>query len=306
MRIVHSIFWLIFILNQSGFAQTQLDLQGDPSSSASPVATIEVNYEGNNDAIGLRVISTPNPDWGVAGLFIGGNVGVSASSTEGDGVYGYSESGRGVVGSSDYLYGLLGTSRYFHGAEFHGADGNFADIVLRGSNYINGGDNDDGVIMSDPRFSGSDIWLVSNDKVIIELDNDTSQTGDFRILDDTNGIIFRVYETGTVQVKGTTVHGSDRHRKQNITAVNYADVLARISDMPVYRWQYRGQERDHIGPMAQDFYRAFGLGLDDTSIAAIDADGVALAAIKALQQIVVKQQQKIEQLTMEIRALQRE
>ena len=34
--------------------------------------------------------------------------------------------------------------------------------------------------------------------------------------------------------------------------------------------------------MAQDFYAAFGLGLGETTIATVDADGVALAAIKAL------------------------
>ena len=40
----------------------------------------------------------------------------------------------------------------------------------------------------------------------------------------------------------------------------------------------------HMGPMAQDFYAAFGLGTDDKHIATIDADGVALAAIQGLNQ----------------------
>jgi hypothetical protein len=34
--------------------------------------------------------------------------------------------------------------------------------------------------------------------------------------------------------------------------------------------------------MAQDFYRAFGVGEDRRHIASVDADGVALAAIKGL------------------------
>jgi hypothetical protein len=38
----------------------------------------------------------------------------------------------------------------------------------------------------------------------------------------------------------------------------------------------------HVGPMAQDFYAAFGTGVDDRHITSIDEDGVALAAIKAL------------------------
>ena len=42
----------------------------------------------------------------------------------------------------------------------------------------------------------------------------------------------------------------------------------------------------HIGPMAQDFYAAFGVGEDDRHISTVDADGVALAAIQGLYQVV--------------------
>ena len=37
-----------------------------------------------------------------------------------------------------------------------------------------------------------------------------------------------------------------------------------------------------MGPMAQDFHRAFGLGESHRYIDSVDADGVALAAIKGL------------------------
>jgi uncharacterized protein YceH (UPF0502 family) len=61
-------------------------------------------------------------------------------------------------------------------------------------------------------------------------------------------------------------------------------VLRKLSSIPVSTWSYRAQERSirHIGPMAQDFYRAFGVGEDRRHIASVDADGVALAAIKGL------------------------
>jgi uncharacterized membrane protein YccC len=48
--------------------------------------------------------------------------------------------------------------------------------------------------------------------------------------------------------------------------------------------------------MAQDFHAAFGLGDDPTGINAIDADGVALAAIQGLRERVESQQQRIEAL----------
>jgi uncharacterized protein YceH (UPF0502 family) len=54
--------------------------------------------------------------------------------------------------------------------------------------------------------------------------------------------------------------------------------------VPVSKWSYRSQDDSirHIGPMAQDFYRAFGIGEDRKHIDSVDADGVALAAIKGL------------------------
>jgi hypothetical protein len=54
--------------------------------------------------------------------------------------------------------------------------------------------------------------------------------------------------------------------------------------MPITSWSYKAESPSvrHIGPMAQDFYKAFGLGLDDKHITTIDEGGVALAAIKGL------------------------
>ncbi len=37
-----------------------------------------------------------------------------------------------------------------------------------------------------------------------------------------------------------------------------------------------------MGPMAQDFHAAFGLGVSDKMIDTVDPDGVALAAIQGL------------------------
>ena len=34
--------------------------------------------------------------------------------------------------------------------------------------------------------------------------------------------------------------------------------------------------------MAQDFYAAFGFGTNDKTISSVDADGISLAAVKAL------------------------
>jgi hypothetical protein len=77
---------------------------------------------------------------------------------------------------------------------------------------------------------------------------------------------------------------SDRNRKENFLSLDGEDVLARLRNVPVSSWNYITQDRSirHMGPMAQDFYAAFGLGESELMINSVDMDGVNLAAIHAL------------------------
>jgi Chaperone of endosialidase/Head domain of trimeric autotransporter adhesin len=77
---------------------------------------------------------------------------------------------------------------------------------------------------------------------------------------------------------------SDRNRKENFLEMEGEDVLARLRNVPVTSWNYRTQDASirHMGPMAQDFYAAFGLGENELMINSLDMDGVNLAAIHAL------------------------
>jgi len=85
---------------------------------------------------------------------------------------------------------------------------------------------------------------------------------------------------------GTWASLSDRNAKANFGAVDGQDLLERLAAIPVSTWNYKTQpdEVRHMGPMAQDFRAAFGLGEDDTHISTVDSEGVALAAIQALYQ----------------------
>jgi hypothetical protein len=68
--------------------------------------------------------------------------------------------------------------------------------------------------------------------------------------------------------------------------VDGEDLLARLRFVPVTTWRYRDEaDRStlHIGPMAQDWHRAFGFTADDRTINMSDFDGVNLAAIQALE-----------------------
>jgi Chaperone of endosialidase/Head domain of trimeric autotransporter adhesin len=95
---------------------------------------------------------------------------------------------------------------------------------------------------------------------------------------------------------------SDRNRKESFLAVNGEDILSRIRALPVTTWQYR-DEADrtvrHIGPMAQDWHRAFGFNGDETTINMSDFDGVNLAAIQALDVRTSGQEARIQALEAE-------
>jgi hypothetical protein len=85
---------------------------------------------------------------------------------------------------------------------------------------------------------------------------------------------------------GEWKNSSDRNKKENFEPVDGQDVLARLAEIPITTWNFKAEDPSvrHLGPMAQDFYAAFGLGDSDTSIGTLDADGVALAAIQALHE----------------------
>ncbi len=78
--------------------------------------------------------------------------------------------------------------------------------------------------------------------------------------------------------------GSDKNLKRNIREVNSSDLLDKVSSLPIYQWSYKNQDEsiEHIGPMAQDFYKTFQIGDNNTSIGALDPAGISLAAIKQL------------------------
>jgi trimeric autotransporter adhesin len=100
---------------------------------------------------------------------------------------------------------------------------------------------------------------------------------------------------------------SDRASKRAIKPASGRRVLRKLASVPVSTWTYRAQDDSirHIGPMAQDFYRAFGFGEDNKHIDSVDADGVALAGIKGLASIVHRQRARIRRQAEENRSQDR-
>jgi len=103
--------------------------------------------------------------------------------------------------------------------------------------------------------------------------------------DNTGDAVFDLSSTGNLTIDGTLTQSSDKHRKMAIEPVDAREILAKVRAMPVAEWTYKHDAETgirHIGPMAQDFYAAFGTGADEKGISSLDGTGVALAAIQAL------------------------
>jgi len=100
---------------------------------------------------------------------------------------------------------------------------------------------------------------------------------------------------------GAWVNNSDRNAKENFALVDGREVLARLAEVPVKTWNHKNESPlvRHMGPMAQDLYAAFGLGSSNKSIATIDADGISLAAIQGLYEIVREKDADIARLRVE-------
>ena len=82
---------------------------------------------------------------------------------------------------------------------------------------------------------------------------------------------------------GTWTNGSSRSFKDHFNKVEEADILKKLDQLEILEWNYIGSDEGvHLGPIAEDFYQLFKLGNNERYISTVDADGVALASIKAV------------------------
>ena len=79
---------------------------------------------------------------------------------------------------------------------------------------------------------------------------------------------------------------SSRRLKTGFESIDSEHLLSTLRGLPVTRWSYiaEGTGVRHLGPFAEEFHAAFGLGTNETSIGVLDIAGVGLAAAKALEE----------------------
>ena len=117
-------------------------------------------------------------------------------------------------------------------------------------------------------------------------------------------------ENGDLDIRGDVTANnvlltSDKNLKENFSSLDYQNILNKVSGLDVLKWNYITENKNsqHIGPMAQDFKAAFGLGDSEEHRSSIDISGVSLAAIKGLRQLIHEQDQQINKLQQQVEQL---
>ena len=212
----------------------------------------------------------------------GNNDADGSSSTVGGG--GNNDAGgvNSTVGGGSYN-SASGLSSTVGGGSHNTASGSYATVPGGSYNVANGSYSFAAGRNAKANNAGCFVW---GDNTNIDVACDTDNAWVARA---TGGVTF--YTSGDLSTGVTVPAGggawstvSDRNLKENVAAVDAEQLLARLAQVPVSTWNYVSQDASirHMGPMAQDFYAAFGLGEEDTRISTVDADGVALAAIQGL------------------------
>ena len=121
----------------------------------------------------------------------------------------------------------------------------------------------------------------------------------------TNNPTQKLVVAGNIYATGTITPNSDRSLKTDFAPVDAAAVLDKVAALPIQQWRFQAEDTavKHVGPMAQDFRAAFGLGAISTAIATVDADGVALAAIQGLNQKLEAKNATLEKEVADLKAM---
>jgi hypothetical protein len=116
----------------------------------------------------------------------------------------------------------------------------------------------------------------------------------------------RIGNTNVTVIEGQVgfTSSSDATKKENFRPVDGEEVLDKIRGLSLTSWNFIGQDPQqfrHYGPMAQDFFAAFGhdgvgtIGTP-TTITTTDIDGVLMIAAQTLEQRTAEQRKEIDAL----------
>ena len=283
--------------NQNSANGTAATIGGGKTNAASaPYATVgggEANTAGQVGATAAGGQS--NNASGQLSTVSGGfaNSASDAYATVGGGL------GNGVSGAQSTIAGgyqndVSGLRAVIGGGELNTVSGNWGTIPGGKDNVAAGEHSFAAGLNARAMHQGAFVWADSTSAALQSTAIDqfsVRAAGGTRIFSNAGATTGVLLAPGA----GTWSSASDRESKENIEAVDGRVVLERLVEVPIATWNYRSQDDAirHMGPMAQDFYAAFALGLGEKTIDTIDHGGVALAAIQGLNALVQEQATRI-------------
>jgi hypothetical protein len=268
-------------------------------------AIVAINDDQTQNAgVGLRARSRAAGVIGESTSWIGvigestswmGVFGQTQSTTGGHGVMGRATGGGAGVAGESTTKGVVGfsTRTDFHdppGVGVHGistASSRGIGVLGEGGRTgVNGKSNGGHGVTAESVGSPSALLVENHGDFSAVL---IFQSGSGRFITcrrPNNNDVFIVMNNGDAKVRGVALT-CDRNAKANLTRIDTQQILEKLACLPIQDWNYKADPASvrHIGPTSQDFRAAFGLnGDDDIYISAVDAQGIALAAIQGLNE----------------------
>jgi hypothetical protein len=156
--------------------------------------------------------------------------------------------------------------------------------------------NNGGIQLLYDRTDGQNDWQMSNFGGTFQITVPGAIPGQFSLGSD-----------GNLTIGGTQyLTGSSRDIKEDFEAVDARGILERVVALPMSEWSAKNDEtrQRHMGPIAEEWWQAFGLGPDDKHVSVGDVGGVALVAIQGLHAVVEEKDAQIEELQARLAALE--
>ena len=196
-----------------------------------------------------------------------------------------------------------GISSTVGGGQLNTASGAVSTIPGGYQNVASGDGSFAAGVRAKARHDYSFVWNGSPNN-----DSNSDSVGDFAVYAPSHVRMYAgAFGSGGCILSGASgwLCSSDRNLKTDIQPINPLAILQRVAAMPVSSWSMQAMPgRKQIGPMAQDFFAAFHLGDTDTMISTTDAQGVALAAIQGLNQLVEEKDAEIKKQGSRIKLLE--
>ena len=249
------------------------------------------------------------PNIGVLGDGELDGAGVDGRSSHGPGVVGLSDTGNGVSGFSSSGNGVRGSSISGYAGYFDGRVNITGQTTIETPSTLSFGSSTRQMLnlwstqygigvqanVQYFRTNSGFAWYRGGAHNNAEFSNGGGVT------------LMRLDSSGNLYTLGAINPPSDRALKANFSAVDTRSVLERLARVPVQSWSYKadGAGVRHLGPVAQDFKAAFQLGADDKTIATVDADGVMMASIQALYQMMREKDAQIARLQSQLNQVRR-